>query len=413
MTLIKPAFLEGTMKAPGSKSHFQRVAILSTFNTASELQIENVCYCDDNKAAIQLLEQRGYTVTKGETSLHIQQGDPQPLHDVHIGESGLLARMMLAILALDNRPHRVHGHGTVLQRDFNFLVDALQELGVSVKSNGKLPITLQGPLRAGAYTLDGSKSSQFISGLLCACTQIAGTTELKINDLVSRPYIDLTIHTLNQFSAQIEERENTFIIHGQQQLSASNIEIEGDWSGASCFIVAALLAGNLRIQGLNEYSTQADKSILTLLQDIGIQYTFENSTLAIAQQEYKGFTINATHFPDLIPILVVMALRAQSASKILGIERLMNKESNRAQALITEFAKLGVKLQTDNNAFIIQPQTIRSGQVNAHSDHRIAMCFAIAALVTDHGITIEGSESVSKSYPGFFHDIQTIGGVIE
>ena len=407
---IIPGSLKGTIEAPGSKSEFQRVAILSLFNQKNELKITNASLCDDELSAIEFLRESGMLIYTLKNNVYINKAKFKFPKRVNIKESGLLARMLSSVLLLDGAEHRIDGIGTLLQRDMSMVIDSLNNLDVSVKSNGKLPITVKGPLKPGAYFLDGSKTSQFITGVLITLSQLDGNSTLKIKHLISRNYVDLTIQMMTKMGMKVKSvGDDSYMVEGNQKAKISEITISGDWSSAANILVGGLISGDVKINGISRNSIQPDRVITDIFDDNDIKFEESNDQLRIKKQEYNGFEFNADDCPDLIPILVVMALNANSKSRITGIDRLRYKESDRAEALIKEFAKLDVDLKIEGNSFVVKPQKIKGGEVDSHSDHRIVMAFSIASLIAKDPIVIKGAESVAKSYPLFFNDLELLG----
>ena len=416
MKLIQPTYLSGKLFVQGSKSHFIRVGLCSLFNHSEELIISNISKCDDDLAVIELLKSLGMNLIWEDNSLIISGSPKNILGEINAQESGLLARMLFSVYSHFSHQYKITGTGTLLNRKMLSEEISLKSIGLSAKSqNDYLPMNISGTIKSGKggeYFLNGSSGSQFLSGSLLAFSQLNEKNHqsiLHVENLKSKPYIDLTIKTLSEFGAEIKNYDyKKFIINSNQKLYLDKIEIESDWSSASFFIVAAIISGDLELLGLDFNSTQADRQILKVLKKAEIHYKIEKNILHIWKQNYNGFRFNAQDCPDLIPILTVLALRADGSSKISGANRLKNKESKRADVLIKEFAKLGVEIELSGDDFLIHPQNISSGKIDSHSDHRIAMTFSIAGLLTKSGIEIENPKCVSKSYPNFYKDFDSL-----
>jgi 3-phosphoshikimate 1-carboxyvinyltransferase len=416
MKLIQPTYLSGKLFVQGSKSHFIRAGLCSLFNQSEKLIISNISKCDDDLAVIELLKSLGLDLIWANNSLTISGSVKHCPKEINSGESGLLSRMLFSLYSLFSQDYQITGSGTLLNREMFAEEESLKSIGLNTKSQNKhLPMRISGELKTGEYFLDGSSGSQFLSGALLAFSQLSETnsqTILNVENLKSKPYIDLTIKTLANFGVEIENYDyRKFIIKSNQRLFSEKIEIESDWSSASYFIVGGILSGDLELSGLDFLSTQADRKILDLFNQVGIKYKSENDKLFIWKQNYNGFTFSSEDCPDLIPILIVLALNAGTSSQISGANRLKNKESNRADVLIKEFAKLGVDINLSGDNFLITPQIIKSGKIDSHSDHRIAMAFSIAGIVSGDGIEIENPECVSKSYPNFYKDFESLKNI--
>ncbi len=270
-------------------------------------------------------------------------------------------------------------------------------------------MNFSGKLKNYNSKLDFSESSQLFTGLLFALPLVEGNSELEIVNLKSKPYIDLTLDVLSKYGIEIENKNySKFYIKGNQHYKGISAIVEADWSGAAFLAVAGAVGGKIRINNLNEKSFQADRAIVDVLRQVGAKLNFEKNSLIIEKNNLKAFEFNAEDCPDLFPPLVSLAAFCEGESKIFGVSRLYNKESNRALSLQQEFGKLGISISFDNNYMKILGGKIKSATVNSHNDHRIAMATAIAGINSKGKIIIENSEAVNKSYPSFFEDFESI-----
>lgn len=270
-------------------------------------------------------------------------------------------------------------------------------------------------IKSGTYEIDASKTSQLLSGLLMSLPICEGDSVIDVINLNSKSYVDLTIDVMRHFGVNIicDKYQRFYISGGQSYVPAKNISIELDWSAAANFLVLGAIRGGVCIEGLNFHSKQPDKRIYDFFLDIDINMELKNDTLILYKSVISGFNFNAIDTPDLIPPLIVLALNAQQTCYIQGISRLVYKESNRRDAILQEFSKLGAKIEIDleNDRFIVNPSKLQGGEVFSHNDHRIAMALAIAGMNAKGKVKIQNSECVSKSYPNFWTDlglIQTI-----
>jgi 3-phosphoshikimate 1-carboxyvinyltransferase len=273
-----------------------------------------------------------------------------------------------------------------------------------------LPIILNGGLKSGTFVVDGSQSSQYISGLLIGLPLLKSNSKLVAQNLKSTPYVDMTIQTLTEFGVQIDRCENeTFLIEGNQSYKATEYTIESDWSSASFWLVASALGQDIRVSGLQLDSLQADRIILEIFKTAGCQVNLEEGLISIDGSNRKAFEADLTDCPDLFPILTIFALFCKGTTILHGVERLVNKESNRGKVLKDELSKLGVEIQLFENIMVIEGvETISGGKISSHNDHRIAMAFAILGMFSKSPITIENAEAVSKSYPNFWEEFELI-----
>jgi 3-phosphoshikimate 1-carboxyvinyltransferase len=330
------------------------------------------------------------------------------------GESGLLTRMITPVAAL--LPHEVEiaGHGSLSARPIDMVEAPLRDLGASVSTcNGKLPIRVKGALRGGCTAIDGSLSSQLLTGLLMALPLAQGNSEIRVSNLKSKPYVDITIALLKFFGVEVvNDSYKIFRIRGNQKYTPCTYNVEGDWSGASCPLVAGAIAGSVTVANLDVSSTQADKEILTVLKRAGAEISVTQlgalSNITASKSKLQAFAFDATDCPDLFPAVVALAAQCNGVSQILGTQRLTHKESNRALTLQQEFGKLGIQVALQGDEMLVTGGKIRGGEVSAHNDHRIAMSLATAALRAESEVVIDQAESVSKSYPEFWEDFERL-----
>ena len=410
---VGPAEIGGTVAAPPSKSVTQR-ALAAAHLGEAPMVILNPSRCDDALAAAGIVQSLGAAVEWAKDRVVVSP-DAKLREDVlDCGESGLCARLFAPIAALGGRETRLTGRGSLLRRPLGPIEEPLAALGAAAASaGGFLPLTVKGPLRGGRAVVDGSTSSQFVSGLLMALPRAESNSVLEVRNLTSIPYVELTLRMLGDFGVAVGHEEfRAFRIPGRQTYAGTEYRVEGDWSGAAFLLTAAALAGSVRVTGLDPDSSQPDRRILDVLQEAGATVRISDAEIEIACSPLRSFEIDATHCPDLIPVLVPLAARARGLSVIRGADRLAHKESDRAKALVREFGSLGVDIHAEEGRLLVRGGAIRAGSVDSHGDHRIAMALAVAGLAADGPVAIDGADSVRKSYPDFFEVLRTLGGKV-
>jgi 3-phosphoshikimate 1-carboxyvinyltransferase len=294
----------------------------------------------------------------------------------------------------------------------NFFDEIFPMVGVEIHSNGgKLPISLKGPLHPKNITVDGSLSSQFLTGLLFAFAKACkAPVSIRVKDLSSRPYIDLTLSVLNHFGFHVENiNYETFILRPRDPLQAHSIKytVEGDWSNAAFLLVAGAIAGEITLSGADLNSKQGDKNIMEALYDSGAIVSIHGKDITVRKSKLKAFDFDATHCPDLFPPLVALAAYCKGTTTIKGVNRLLFKESNRALTLRDEFKKMNVLIELNGDLMTIKGSNeVKGAKVSSHNDHRIAMATAVAALSAKGTTTIDHAEAVNKSYPGFYKELR-------
>ncbi len=418
--IIYPSPLSGIIHAPASKSSMQRACAAAVLSTGESI-IKNPGHSNDDKAAIQMIIDLGAKVEIMEDgSLKVFSQGVQPVSDkVNCGESGLGIRMFAPVISLSGKKIRIEGEGSLVKRPMSFFDEVFPKLSVNVQSNnGFLPINIQGPLKPADISVDGSLSSQFLTGLLMAFSAAhASDITLTVKDLKSKPYIDLTLNVMKQFGMKVPINNNyqTFYFppSGTASVNKSEYNVEGDWSGGAFLLVAGAIAGNIEVKGLDVESVQADKAILKALTDSGVGLRYEDG-ITIYRKAHQPFVFNAEDCPDLFPPLVVLAAHCKGISRIKGVHRLTHKESNRALTLQEEFDKMGVKTWFENDEMFIEGGGVITGtSVQSHHDHRIAMACAVAGLNASFAMEISAAQAVNKSYPDFYADLQKLGASIK
>ncbi len=442
---IRNSGIKGTIQAPTSKSSMQRACAAALLRKGTTL-IHHPGYSNDDKAALRVIAGLGATVeTLADGSLKVTGNGVHPIgKELNCGESGLGIRMFAPLMALSDKPVRVIGEGSLLSRPMDFFDEIFPLLGIKCISNkGKLPLQIQGPLQPRNITIDGSLSSQFLTGLLMAYAAAgAKDVSIKVNNLKSKPYIDLTLQVMSHFGWAVENRRyQEFYFPGSTGASAQdqihsaskaalplNYMVEGDWSGGAFLLVAGAIAGPVTVKGLDRLSTQADKAILQALEDCGAALTFSENRVSDNQivigpsssaPVLKAFRFDATDCPDLFPPLVALAAYCEGDTVIKGVDRLAHKESNRALTLQAEFGKMGVAIGLEGDLMTVKgkggktgKEGVRGAQTHSHHDHRIAMAAAVAGLRADGDMLIEEAQAIDKSYPDFYLDLERMGATV-
>ncbi len=403
----------GTITPPSSKSYAQRAIALALL-AEGRTTLRNIEFCKDTRSAISCIEALGAKVSYLDESTIAVDGGLHPVTDtLMVGESGLATRLFTPIASLNSTPICIKGEGTLLHRPMMMMIEPLRRLGVEVRDGGgHLPIEVKGPIHGGNIEVDGSFSSQFITGLLLALPLAKEDTTLHVRSAVSTPYIDMTIDTAKRFGVEIMHHEgdySEFYIEGGQKYTPADLAIEGDWSGASTMLVAGAISGRVTVKNLSTLSKQADTAICRALERAGAGIIIEGDSITVTKRRLRSFTFDATNSPDLFPALAALAAAAHGQSTIIGTQRLLHKESDRAETIRQEYEKLGIEVDiSEENVMKIRGGEIHPATVFSHNDHRIAMSLAVSALRCKGDVTIENAECVEKSYPTFFEDLESI-----
>jgi len=416
---IQSGKISGKIDAPTSKSSMQRACAAALLNEGKTI-IGNPGRSNDDLAAMAVIDNLGAKVLQETTNeLVIESKGVKPVsREMNCGESGLGIRMFAPIAALSDQEIIINGSGSLLSRPMNFFDEIFPSLGIKIESNhGKLPIKIKGPLKPVDITIDGSLSSQFLTGLLMAYGKAATQpVTITVNNLKSKPYIDLTLQVMKEFGySVINHQYESFEIHPVNATShqPKNYLVEGDWSGAAFLLVAGAIAGEITVKGLNVFSSQADKAILRALTMSEAVVSIAEDQIVIGSGKLKAFHFDATDCPDLFPPLVALASFCEGTTVIEGVSRLAHKESNRGLTLQEEFGKMGIEIKLQDDLMLVEGgKRINAATVHSHHDHRIAMACAVAALKANGETTIEEAEAINKSYPTFYSDLKSLGAVV-
>lgn len=407
---VGPSKIEGEIKAQPSKSIMQRAVAIAALAEGTTT-ITNPSFCDDSLAAIEIARAMGATIEVGDDCVKITPSSQLKSKLWNCNESGLCMRMFSPIAALFSEEITLVGAEQLMRRPVNMIEKPLQDLGANCKTNNGLPpVTVKGSMQGGVTSVDGSTTSQFISGLLIALPLCEKDSRIDFRDLRSSGYILLTESMVFLFGARVrfDPSLECFLVEGNQGYASRKYEVDGDWSSAAFMLVAGAIAGDVIVNQLSS-SIQPDQGIKTVLTDVGAEIKYDNETISVVKKELRAFEYDATHSPDLFPPLVALACNCKGISRIIGVERLRHKESDRASTLVQEFTKIGADIKTIGNAIEITGKKLTGGEVDSHGDHRIAMACAIAALNSEKGVEIENANCVSKSYPSFFKDLKRLG----
>ena len=406
---IFPSTVKGRLKAPASKSVAQRALAIASL-ADGESRLFHAGDSDDVRAAIRVCRLLGATITEEGEFLRIRGGLSHPLAALDCGEAGLGIRMFSALAAISSQETVLTGSGSLVSRPMDMIEHSLKAAGAHcTTTSGKVPITVRGPLPGGMVKVDGSVSSQVLTGLLIAAPYALSSTRYVVKDLKSRPYVDITTRMMKEFGVAVENRNyEEFMVPAPAVYTAKDYIVEGDWSGAAFWLVAAAVAGEITIDNLDPVSAQADIAILKAMEACGANFHWNKKSIHIQKTPLKAFEFDATHCPDLFPPLVALAAACKGVTRIKGVSRLKVKESDRATALKAEFGKMGLNIQLDDDIMIIPGGRLTGAEVSSHHDHRIAMACAIGALTAVGPVTIHDAFAVAKSYPRFYDDLEKL-----
>lgn len=413
---VTPAPLKGELRAIPSKSYMHRALICAAladkptalYCPETNRDIEATAGCLRALGAEIAADGGWYRVTPLDRSL---QASERAVLDC--GESGSTLRFLLPVAAALGRKTAFHGHGRLPQRPLSPLYERMQEQGANLSPAGTFPLTVDGKLRPGDYRLDGGVSSQYFTGLLLALPLLSAPSRIFIEGkLESAPYVELTMGVLETFGVTPVWKNDRMEVTPQPFRSPQTLHIEGDWSNAAFWLVAGALNGEIRLTGLQNGSRQGDRAIVPLLEAMGANISADADGITVSRSSLHGIPIDATDIPDLVPILSVAAAAAEGETVITGASRLRLKESDRIRSVHDMLRALGVFCEETPDGLRIRGSKLKSGRIDSCNDHRIAMSAAVAACACEGEVTVLGAQAAEKSYPGFFRDLQTLGGIV-
>jgi len=423
--LIKPGAVSGKVKAPPSKSYSHRTLVLGAL-AGGETVITNFLDADDTRYTIDVLESLGVTVARRGNTITIQGCDgaftiPPGRERVYIGNSGSTVRMAGPLAALTQGSMIFEGDAGLYRRPVDDLLYALKVLGIearSLKNDGYPPVEVRGgKLRGGTVVVSGEVSSQHTSGLLMIAPYAERNVRIKINGhLLSRPYVDITIDIMRSFGGEVGHfKHEQFTVTSGKTYQGIAYEVEGDYSSAAFFFAMAAIGQTpITVSGLNPKSVQGDRQFLDILTKMGCQVQSAKDGITVSREKpLTGIKIDMSHYPDIVQPLAVVASFARGQTHIYNIGHLIYKETDRINNTARELRKMGVPIAVTDNTMTIDGGSPIGARVVSHSDHRMAMGLATAALFCDGETTLTGAEAISKSYPDFFHDLRRVGAQFE
>lgn len=392
---IFPSLARGSVSAPSSKSMAHRLLICAAL-AEGESRISGVSDCEDVQATMDCLSALGAQFQIENDTVIVQGIDLAKTAsniELYCRESGSTMRFLLPLCLLSDKTCKLLGAPSLLRRPMTVYQNICRENNLFFEQT-ELGITVQGALTSGEYMIPGDVSSQFISGMLFALTQVRGESTLHIlPPFESRSYVLLTLQALEMFGADVAWIDDLSIrVHGGKPMKAQNITVEGDYSGAAFLSAFNLIGGDVKVDGLDPASLQGDRI-----------YFEHFASLA------NGFaTVSVADCPDLAPILFAIAA-CKKGGRFTDTRRLVIKESNRAEAMARELRKFGTTVEVYENEVIITPTNFKAPEepLCGHNDHRIVMSLAVLATIT--GGIIEGAEAIAKSFPNFFEKIESLG----
>lgn len=403
--MINPGRLSGEIKAQPSKSVLHRALICAALSDG-ECEVKNVACSDDITATVNCLRALGAEIIRTEEGFKVTPIDfaKEQEAELNCGESGTTLRFMLALVCALGRKAVLNTSGRLSQRPVSGLCDELVRHGAVISRS--FPLSVNGQIAMGDYTVPGNISSQYVSALLIALSVLPGDSRVHIEGAVSSSsYIDITVDILRRFGADVEKSGNDYRIKGRERLQHSDITVEGDWSSSAVWLCAG--AG---VKGLSLSSLQGDRKIVDILLSMGAKRV-DSDALKFDCSSLSAVTFDGSQCLDIIPAAAVLCAFAEGTSEITNVSNLVLKESDRLKTIADMLKAVGVEVSFDSSTLKITGTAPKGGgTVDPQGDHRIAMAAAVLALGCSEPVKVINAECVNKSYPGFFNDFIGLGG---
>ncbi len=406
---------KGSITAPPSKSYTHRAMVLGAL-THSHFSLVNPLMSEDTRATLDALYALGTEFRSNSRGvlIHCDKFRRSP-GIIDAKNSGTTIRLMAGIASLLPEETILTGDESLARRPMGPLIEALSQLGARCQylgNPGRPPVKITGPVTGDHAEIPGDISSQFVSSLLIACSQKSGDTEIILKgQLRSRPYVDITLQMLREFGAEVEEKDQRFLVKGAQRLTRETYTVPGDYSSASFpLVAAAITGGEVTVKGLDMDSPQGDRAILEHLRSFGARVSSGRDSAKVSGGELKGAEIDVRHTPDLFPVLAVLGSVASGRTVLKGGENLRAKESDRIATTTAFLRDMGARIvPRDDGCEVVGGVKLHGTNVQTEGDHRILMAAAIAGLVSSSDTRIDDNESFNVSYPGFLRDMHQLG----
>ncbi|MEC7452036.1 MAG: 3-phosphoshikimate 1-carboxyvinyltransferase [Pseudomonadota bacterium] len=421
LTLDPIAKVSGEVNVPGSKSLSNRALLLAAL-AEGETELTNLLDSEDIEHMLNALTKLGinYRLSEDKTQCVVQGNGgafnvAEPL-ELFLGNAGTAMRPLCAALAASNVDTVLTGEPRMEERPIGDLVDALREADAEVtylKNEGFPPLQIKGKtLNGGEMSVDGSVSSQFLTALLMAAPLFSGDVTIRIKgELVSKPYIDITLDTMAKFGVTVEnDNYQTFTVSGDAKyIAPSKFMVEGDASSASYFLAAgAIKGGTVRVTGIGQNSIQGDIRFADVLEAMGATVVWHDEYVEITGAPLKGVNMDMNHIPDAAMTIATTALFAEGPTTMTNIYNWRVKETDRLAAMATELQKLGAKVEEGHDYIKVWPtDSLKHAEIDTYNDHRIAMCFSLVAL-SDTPVTINDPGCTRKTFPDYFTRFKTL-----
>lgn len=407
------SILKGEILIPASKSHTIRAVAIATMAGGRSI-LRNPLESADARAAFRAAIEFGAKVHEEKNTWIIDGtgGSISPVASfVDVANSGTTLRIFSALAALSSHDITFDGDASIRKRPMTPLLDALRNLGVQIKTLGdKCPLTVCGPIKGSKTTIDGI-SSQFVTALLLSAPLARADTEIIVENLHEKPYVEITLDWLHRQQIRFEQIGlDWFKIYGNQKYKAFDRQIPADFSSATfALCAAAITQSEILIKGLDFNDHQGDKKVFEFLEKMGMEMVHEKAGIRVTGKPLNGIEIDMNDTPDALPALAVVGCFASGTTRLVNVEQARLKECDRISAITTELKKMGADIEELTDGLVVKYSNLRGAEVHGYDDHRMVMALSLAGMGAGGETIVDAAKSVDVTYPNFVSDFVSLG----
>ncbi|MDY6965341.1 MAG: 3-phosphoshikimate 1-carboxyvinyltransferase [Halobacteriota archaeon] len=406
--------LAGEVKIPASKSHTIRAVVIASLAKGTS-RIAGPLNSEDTIVAVNASSALGAKIDIGDDEWIVSgfSGRPrQPKGTINFENSGTSSRLIMSVIALGGLDVKIDGDASLRKRPMTPLIDALSNLGVTLKSlndDGCLPIRISGRLIGGRTEVD-CRSSQYLSSLLISCPMAEKDTEITVKNLCEKPYVEMTLQWLDEQKIEYEnDNFEVFRIRGSQKYLPFEKDIPGDWSSATFPLCAgAITQSDMVLTGVDTNDAQGDKAVVWMLKKMGADIAIEGDKVRIRGRELSGCVFDMGDTPDALPAMAVVGCFASGETWLLNVSQARIKETDRIKIMTEELSRMGADIEEMEDGLIVRESKLSGAKVCGHNDHRVVMALSLAGMIAEGETEIDTAESIDVTYPGYVEAMKNV-----